>query len=321
MDNPSTALTPEADGAIAALCLMAAFADGRKGDEERARLKDLFETLEGVSAASLYRRVMLGQTSLAAEAAKLTTPALRAYAFEMAATVCDADGATNEQERAFLRELRVALELPTSVTDPLEREAEALADLPIGDAGQGAQRPAPQPETGARPDEGELERQILNAAILNGGLELLPQSLATMAIVPLQMRLVYRVGRAHGYELGREHLKEFLTIAGVGMTSQVVEGHLRKLLGGFAKRAAGRGTKGLAGAATGAAMSFATTYALGQAAKAYYAGGRKLDTAEVRALFQSQLERGRALFEQHQGAVQEKARTTNLTDLLRQVGR
>jgi len=45
--------------------------------------------------------------------------------------------------------------------------------------------------------------------------------------------LVYRIGKAHGYELDRGHLRELLGVAGVGLTSQVVEGYARKLLGGL----------------------------------------------------------------------------------------
>lgn len=101
------------------------------------------------------------------------------------------------------------------------------------------------------------------------------------------------------------------------MTSQVLEGHVRKLFGSFAKRAVGKGAKGVAGTAVGAAMSFVTTYALGQAAKSYYGGGRTLELAEVKALFQSQVEQGRALFETHQGEVQSKARTTDVQSLMR----
>ena len=44
---------------------------------------------------------------------------------------------------------------------------------------------------------------ILNYSILNGALELLPQSMASMAIIPLQMKMVYRIGKEHGYELDR----------------------------------------------------------------------------------------------------------------------
>ncbi len=67
-------------------------------------------------------------------------------------------------------------------------------------------------------------------------------------------------------------------------------------------------------------MSFATIYALGQAAKRYYAQqGRKLELGEVRALFQSQVEQGKALFEQYREEVQEKSRTTDLQSLMRHV--
>ena len=66
-------------------------------------------------------------------------------------------------------------------------------------------------------------------------------------------------------------------------------------------------------------MSFATTYALGQAAKRYYGGGRTLAMADVRVLFQSQLEQGRALFETYQGEVNSKAKTTDVPSLLRLV--
>jgi uncharacterized protein (DUF697 family) len=42
---------------------------------------------------------------------------------------------------------------------------------------------------------------ILNSAILNGALEIMPHTLATMAIVPLQMRMVYHIGKSYGFEL------------------------------------------------------------------------------------------------------------------------
>ncbi len=308
-DLTTPTLTPEATDAIGALCLLAAFADNSKSDAEQAQLRDVFDSLGGVKSAALYHRVILGETTLEQEARALTTPALRHFAFEMALSVCDADGQTNAAEAAFLERLRVALELPPAEAEAVTREAETLATLPV-------EIPAPQadnPDTQAQ----DLDRLILNAAILNGGLELLPQTLATVAIMPLQLRLVYQIGQVYGYSLGREHLKEFLAIAGVGMTSQAVEGQLRKLFGGLAKRAGGKAAGRVASAATGAAMSFATTYALGQAARRYYAGGRKLAMADVREVFQKQLEAGKNLYDTYQGEVQDKARTINVSSLLK----
>jgi uncharacterized protein (DUF697 family)/tellurite resistance protein len=329
MENAqSTSLTAEAAHAVAAICLLAALADGHNSKDERDRLKEIFESLGDVKTASLYQRVMLGQTSLEREAAVLSTPALRSLAFELALAVCDADGVTNGAEESFLAELRLALDVPAEAAASARHEAEQLASIPVAvspvvtDPVVAETVTAPEAtERGAEaaPDDAATDRLILNAAILNGGLELLPQSLATVAIVPLQLRLVYQIAQANGYEPGSEHLREFLAVAGIGMTSQVVEGHVRKLFGGLARKSLGKGARGVAGTAAGAAMSFATTYALGQAAKRYYAQGRKLELGEVRALFQSQLEQGKALFEQHRGEVQEKARTTDLQSLMRLV--
>ena len=69
-----------------------------------------------------------------------------------------------------------------------------------------------------------LDHMILNAAILNGALEIVPHSLAAMAIIPLQMRLVYQIGSIYGYQLDSGHVKEFLATAGIGLTSQVLKG-------------------------------------------------------------------------------------------------
>lgn len=301
MDNLQTTLSAEAAEAVAAVALMAAFADGQKDRAEKARLEEVFATLGGVSMAALYQRVMLGQTNLETEAAKLRTPEVQTLAFETALSVCDADGVTSEAEGRFLGQLQAALSLPAEEAVAARSDAEQLAAMPVERPFEPLTERSTPIEAVAPPatDDAALDRQILNAAILNGALELLPQSLATVAIVPLQLRLVYQIGEANGYKLDQTHLKEFLAVAGAGMTSQVLEGHVRKLFGTFAKRAVGKGARGVAGTAAGAAMSFATTYALGQAAKSYYGGGRTLELGDVRALFQSQLEQGRALFEAH----------------------
>ena len=98
-----------------------------------------------------------------------------------------------------------------------------------------------------------------------------------MAIIALQIKLVYRIGKAYGHELDKGHIKEFIATAGVGLTSQYVEQIGRKLLGGLLGGIAGGLGRGLGRAATGVAFSFATTYALGQLAKRYYAGGRQMN--------------------------------------------
>ena len=157
--------------------------------------------------------------------------------------------------------------------------------------------------------DAELDKSILNYALLNGALELLPQSWASMAIIPLQIKMVYGIGKAHGVELDQGHIKEFIAAAGVGLTSQYLEQFGRKLLGGLLGKVAGKTFGKLGSAATGMAFSFATTYALGQVAKRYYAGGRVMNTALLRDTFQNLLDPAKQMQAQYLPQIQQKAAT------------
>jgi uncharacterized protein (DUF697 family) len=137
-----------------------------------------------------------------------------------------------------------------------------------------------------------------------------------MAIIPLQMKMVYRVSKHYGHELDRGHIKELLGVAGVGLTSQVVEGYARKLLGGLLGKVGGGLMRGVAPQVASSAMSFASTWALGRLAQQYYAGGRKLSAIELRQLFGSLTEQARSLHGNYASAIREKAGSLNLTQLL-----
>jgi uncharacterized protein (DUF697 family) len=169
---------------------------------------------------------------------------------------------------------------------------------------------------GPSPDSAELDKSILNASILNGALELLPETLSTMAIIPLQMKLVYRIGKAHGYELDSGHVKDFLATVGVGLTSQYLEQAGRKLLGGLLGKMGGGMLRGLGNQAVSSGMSFASTYALGHVAKRYYAGGRTLSTQMLKDAFAGVMQEGKGLQTQYLPAIQEKARTLDAGKVL-----
>ena len=333
--------------ALAAICLMAAFADGEKSDAERAKMKEVFDGLGGV-APGVYQRVLLKQTSVDREVAALASPETRNLAYELAVCVCDADGLTSAPERAFLDDLRGRLDLDGGDSDatlqqaeqvamaepaaPVEETAPATAATPgaaataLGGAGvaggalaaTSAQPPAaPVP---AQPDpSAQVDGTITKYAILCGALELLPQSLATMAIIPVQMKLVYAVGRQYGVNLDSGHIKEFIGVVGVGMTSQVVENFARNLIGGFAKKALGKkmgkGFGKVGKSAAGAAITFATTYALGQVAKQYYAGGRTLSAVDLKSLFSRNVEQARGIYQQYAPQVQQQANSLSMTDV------
>ena len=305
--------------AILTIALFAAFADGNKADAEREEIRRIAESLGNlpneVNLARLYQDVLLKRIDLSSATAQLTDSAQRQLAYEMAVCVCDADGAMTEAERAFLQSLKGLLKLESTQTAEVERQAEEIADAPLQTSGIEGEIVASVPNV----SDAELDRSILNYAILNGALELLPQSWASMAIIPLQIKMVYGIGKAHGYELDKGHITEFLATAGVGMTSQYLEQFGRKLIGGLLGQVAGGLGKGLGRAATGVAFSFATTYALGQLAKQHYAGGRQMSGAALKETFQSLLTPARNLQQQYLPQIQQKAQTLDVNSIMAMV--
>ena len=168
-------------------------------------------------------------------------------------------------------------------------------------------------------NEAELDRNILNAALVNGGLELLPQSWASVAIIPLQIRLVYNIGKAYGVTMDQGSIREFIAAAGVGLTSQYVEQFGRRLLGGLLGKIAGKTIGKLGSAGTGMAFSFASTYALGQLARRYYAGGRIMNAQLLRDTYQSLLESARQLQSQYLPQIREKASSLDVAQVMTMV--
>ena len=301
-------MTEQETRAILSICLMAAFADGTKDEREREQVRRVAATLTGDGATDLTavsRDVLLKQTAVEETAAALGSPELRQLAYEMAVGVCDADEARSAAESEFLDRLRGALNLSASAIEPFHAQADALAAEPVTVSGA-----APGGETA------ELDRMILNYSILNGALELLPQTLATMAIIPLQMKMVYRIGKAHGYELDRGHIKDFLATVGVGLSSQYLERFGRRLAGGLLGKLAGSFGRQLGSAAAGSAFSFATTYALGQVAKTYYAGGRTLDAQRLKESFAALLGEAKTIEARYLPEIRERARSLDPRELL-----
>lgn len=311
---------------LVAIALMAAFADGRQDAVEREHVRKVAESLGRdieIDFIPLYQDVLLGRLSLEAAVAELGEAGLRQLAFELAVGVCEADGRHSAEETAFLARLSALLGLEAGAAAAFIHEAEAVAEapaegaltaLPGFDASSSPAATAVLTPAAAQvtPDPVELDRMILNAAILNGALELLPQSMASMAIIPLQVRLVYRIGKAHGYELDRGHIKDFLATTGVGMTGQYVEQFGRKLIGGLLGKVLGGAGRAIGSQATGSAFSFATTWAIGTVARQYYGGGRTLDTAALKQSFAGLFEQAKTLQTRYAPEIAQRARTLDL---------
>lgn len=336
------------------MCLLAAFADGGKDEAERARLRDVFESLgaDDAEMPGIYQRVLLKQVDVAGVAAGLSSAEARSLAYELAVCVCEADDALNESERGFLERLRSALGTSRDVATRAHEAGDEILSLEDVGAGGGATggatagrvasgggggsggamvAPAAGGATSASGSGGggggggggvAVDGVILQSAIAAAALELLPQGLATAAVIPVQMNMVYRVGRAHGFALDRGHVKDLLAAVGVGVASQVVEGYARRALGGLlgtalrsvggsAMGGVGRTLGSIAGGAvkhgTGPLMTFCTTYALGRVATQYYAGGRRFSAIDLKALFTQERTRAEGLYERNRPLIERRA--------------
>ena len=328
MDNQQTK-------SILTVALMAAFADGLKDERERESIRKLAEALGAEASIDLpawYRDVLLSRPNLTEVVQPLDTLGLRQYAYEMAVGVVNSDGSQNVAEGAFLAQLAAALQLPTTAAESVAQQASAMADAAVELAGPTAPAGAAPAATAstavagtvlgkANVSDAEMDKTIMTASITNAALELLPESIASMAIIPLQLRLVYRIGKAYGYEMDSSHAKDFIATLGVGLTSQYVEQIGRKLLGGLLGGLGGGIGRSLGHQAASSGLTFATTYAIGRVAQRYYAGGRTLDSATLKATFTSLLAEARGMAPKYQSQIEQAAQTIdtrNLVSLVKQ---
>ena len=296
---------------IVAICLLAALADGDRSPGEQAEFLRIVARLGGEDTSTLTTRAHQGSLAVKDAVAALT-PDSRSSAYEMAASVVYADGKANDAELAFLNELRQLLDLSDDGAVPTHQELESLARAPLAGPVAGTTTETPQYVA--------LDKLIRRQALLTGALELLPQNLASLAIIPLQMRMVYRIGAEFEQTLDADQIKDLLGAMGIGAAAQVLDGFARRILGGLGRglfgRALGGVVGGTAGMAAGAGVSFVTTYALGHAARQYYEQGRKLSRADLQALFQRFRAEGEALLPRVQEEIHLQAQHVDLKRLL-----
>lgn len=306
---------------VVTLCLLAALVDGERSPEETAQFERIVAQLGGTGPAP-------GTATIAEAAGRLASPEARRLAYEMAVSVVYADGDANAREREFLTELRAALALPGEAVDGLDQDALSLAEAPLALA-------VPEPEPGrpipkslyasqggiptSSPDAA-LDSLIRKQALLTGALELLPQNIASLVIIPVQMRLVYRIGSDYGQRPDAAQVRDLLGAMGIGAAAQVLDGLTRRILGRLGRGLFGSPLGGVmggtAGAAAGAGLAFVTTYALGHAARQYYHQGRQLSRDDLAALYRRFRKEAEAILPAAQEQIHQQSQHMDFPKLL-----
>ena len=289
---------------LIAIAMLAARADGSTGSAEQRAVDAVVARIGNPDVTKLAEQVAAGQLRVADLASRLSDDEAKRTAYEGALAICNADGVANDAELKFLEELRAALGLSADAVAELGRTAGALAGTPVTEVHSGT------------PPGGALDEFILQQAMLTGALEILPDRLATIAILPLQLRLVYQIGQRHGQKLNVAQVKDLAATLGLGAAAQGMESVVMKLVGGLTGGLLGGLVGGATRVATGAVITFAATYALGHVADQYYAQGRRLSANDLRAMFDRFQQDAKTIYPKVEQQIRTQSRSLNLGSLI-----
>jgi len=284
--------------------MLAARADGVVDSAEQRAVDAVAARVGHPDVARFAQQIAAGQLRVEDLASSLSDNEARRFAYKGALAIINADGLANALEQAFLEELRAALGLSSAEATDAIRTAAALAEAPLFEM-----------QTGS-PPAGPLDEFILQQAILTGALEILPDGLANIAILPLQLRMVYQIGQRHGQKLDLDQVKDLAATLGLGAVAQSLEGVAMKLIGGLASGLLGGIVGGASRVATGIIITFSATYALGHVAEQYYAQERRLSAADLRALFARFQTDAKSIYPRVEEQIRRQAGTLNLQSLL-----
>ena len=304
--------------AIVTIASLAAMSDGDHDEAERAEVGAVAERL-GVPHEEIVLADPEGAPRAAAlVAARLSSDEARAAAYQVAAAVCAANGYATTRESIFLRGLAQSMGVDATRFDgQTASAAHAVEGWLASTSGPG--RTGGTGGTGSAEASGALDEFILDQAMLSAALELLPDRIANLGILPLQLRLVHVVGQRSGQAVDGVQVKELLATLGIGVAAQVMESVVRRTLGGLAGGLLGGLLGGAAGMAAGGAVTFATTYALGHAAQQYYAQGRAISQGDLLTLFERLKQDGASVYPRVQSRIAELARGNSLQSIMQAV--
>jgi tellurite resistance protein/uncharacterized protein (DUF697 family) len=318
-------MTPEDAQTIVAIAALAAQADGQQDDTERGRIREMAAGLGLSDTTAIEATKMAASLGVPASLARLTEhlsdEAARRAAYDTAVSVCYADGSVNPNEADFLRTLAATLKIDA---DAINQQAAAV-HTDVQQTPAATPMPVPSAVNNAKSAAGDIDTFILDQAMLSAALELLPDRLANLGILPLQLRMAHQIGERHGQQMNASQVKDLAAVFGIGAAAQIMEKVVRGMLGGILGRVGGGLLGGLAGSAggfaAGAAVTFTTTYAMGHAAEQYYAQGRTLSTSDMKALFERFKGEATTMFPKVEARIKELASSGKIGDVLRSAPR
>jgi uncharacterized protein (DUF697 family)/tellurite resistance protein len=265
------------DEALAGIRVLAAVAqaDGEIAPAERALLADALSHFgaklpDGETVDAFLDR----KVDVAAEAAKLKTPAAKDAVFQAAIGMAKIDGTTKESEQKVLTQMRAAFGLDLG-TDA----AKTALDLSADWAGIKV-----EPIQDAAVREVHVEKRIRREAFYSALFAVLPVPFLSEVLITLtQVGLISGISTYYGHPLTRkERLAIFApTLALAGLATALHS--VTKLVPFWGTVAAG-------------AIVYGTTFGLGRAVKYYFDSEGKATSEDIRKVFLSAKAEGKASY-------------------------
>jgi small GTP-binding protein len=138
---------------------------------------------------------------------------------------------------------------------------------------------------------------IITASAISAAVALIPIPIADIIVLtPLQLTMIVGIGAYYGIEVDVKRSAEFVMTVGAGVGLREATRQLVKFVPGF-------------GTALSAAIAFAGTFALGEAAKLWFKKGMQVDAAELQAAYKAAAASAREKYALHKAksaAVAEK---------------
>jgi uncharacterized protein (DUF697 family) len=168
----------------------------------------------------------------------------------------------------------------------------------------------------AEPDPAKRDSEILEDTLKYSALAAVAGAMpvpglavvADIAVVAIQGKLVHDIGLYWGHNLDQKAVRGFLGAAAGSIGLRIAVNNVARFVPGW-------------GSAFAAATSFATTYAMGRAANAWFAAGRDLSDQELSDIFKTATTQGRQEFKAHGDDVKaaQEAHAAKLGELNRQL--
>ncbi len=143
----------------------------------------------------------------------------------------------------------------------------------------------------AEPDPAKRDSEVLEDTLKYSALAAVAGAMpvpgvavvADIAVVAIQGKLVHDIGMYWGHSLDQKAVRGFLGAAAGSIGLRIAVNNVARFVPGW-------------GSAFAAATSFATTYAMGRAANAWFAAGRDMTDQELSDIFKTATTQGRAEF-------------------------